>query len=193
MAPLLVGTDGSQKMSKSLGNSIGINEPSDIIYKKVMSIPDNLILQYFELLTDVSNEEIDQFKSELENKIINPMILKKRLAREIITQLYSHEAANAAEKNFVREVQLKEVPEDIPTVQVDNEFPDIRRLLTRYKLVASTSGVVRLINQGAVKLDGRKVTHFTPRVKNGSVLQYGKGSWLKFEVHPPTVSNSNNH
>ncbi|MGB2878151.1 MAG: tyrosine--tRNA ligase, partial [Dehalococcoidales bacterium] len=96
MTPLLVGTDGSQKMSKSLGNYIGVAEPSYTIYGKVMSIPDSLILNYFELVTDVSDEELVLFRKQLSDKNFNPMKLKKHLADEIVKQLYSEEEADVA-------------------------------------------------------------------------------------------------
>ncbi|GAG34153.1 unnamed protein product, partial [marine sediment metagenome] len=89
MTPLLVGTDGSQKMSKSLGNYIGVDEPPNEIYGKVMSIPDSLIMDYFELLTDVADKELGEFRQGLGQETINPMELKKRLGRELVAQLYS--------------------------------------------------------------------------------------------------------
>ena len=86
LVPILIGTDGSQKMSKSLGNYIGVAEPPNEIYGKVMSIPDSLIIDYFELVTDISDQEVEEFRQELKDETINPMTLKKHLAREIVTQ-----------------------------------------------------------------------------------------------------------
>ncbi len=122
MTPLLIGTDGSQKMSKSLGNYIGVAEPPNEIYGKVMSISDNLILHYFELVTDVPDEELTEFRQELSHGSVNPMVLKKRLAGEIVTQLYDKDTANEAEEQFVRVVQGQEMPDDIPEVKVTNEL-----------------------------------------------------------------------
>ena len=102
LVPLLVGTDGTHKMSKSLGNYIGVAEPPDQIYGKVMSIPDNLMMQYFELVTDVPDEELAEFRQQLDSGTVNPMILKKRLAREIVTQLYSQKEAAEAEEHFTQ-------------------------------------------------------------------------------------------
>jgi len=113
LVPLLVGTDGSQKMSKSLGNHIGIDEPPNEIYGKVMSIPDELIMDYFELLTDISDEEFAKFRYRLDTERVKPMRLKKRLAYEIVVQLHGAEAAREAEVRFEREVQRGEVPEEI--------------------------------------------------------------------------------
>ena len=105
MTPLLVGTDGAHKMSKSLGNYIGVAEPPDQIYGKTMSIRDDMILQYFELLTDVPDAELAEFKQGLKDESVNPMILKKRLARELVTQLYDQKAATEAEGNFEKVFQ----------------------------------------------------------------------------------------
>ena len=122
LVPILSGTDGSQKMSKSLGNYIGVAEPPEEIYGKVMSIPDSLIIDYFELVTDVPDEELSEFRRELENETINPMELKKRLAREIVVQLHNQKAASKAEENFTKVIQKKEVPEDIQQVKITKEL-----------------------------------------------------------------------
>jgi len=187
MTPLLIGTDGSQKMSKSLGNYIGVAEPPEEIYGKVMSISDTLILQYFELVTDVPDEELAEFRQQLDNQTINPMMLKKRLAREIITQLYNQEAATEAEDNFARVVQRKEVPDNIPTVSTVDKFPDIRHLLKSSGLVGSISEATRLINQGAVKVDGKRVTDYKVHVRDGSTIQFGKLRWCKIKTVPPII------
>ncbi|MEE8413156.1 MAG: tyrosine--tRNA ligase, partial [Dehalococcoidales bacterium] len=124
----LIGTDGVQKMSKSLGNYIGVAEPPEEQYGKVMSITDSLIMDYFELLTDVPDKELAEFRQALENDSVNPMELKKRLAREIITQLYDQKAASKAEQNFVKTVQNREVPEEIEEYTVS--FDKFREYLT---------------------------------------------------------------
>ena len=187
LSPLLIGTDGSQKMSKSLGNYIGVAEPPNEIYGKVMSITDDLIMDYFELLTDVSDEELEEFRRQLDRQTVNPMILKKRLAREIVTQLYDSEAAQAAEERFVKEVQRKELPEDIPQVKITEELlqkikarslekkgfivsgaevgkPETQEwdvsvplLLSEIGLAKSRSDARRLIKQGAVHIDNRTI------------------------------------
>lgn len=179
MTPLLVGTDGSQKMSKSLGNYIGVAEPSNEIYGKVMSIPDSLLMNYFELVTDVPDEELEELKQQLKDDAINPMELKKRLGREIVTQLYDHKAANEAEEHFAKTVQKKEMPDEIPTIYTNDQLPDIRHLLRDNGLVGSISEATRLINQGAVKIDGKKVTDFRAPVQNGSTLQWSKRLFVK--------------
>jgi tyrosyl-tRNA synthetase len=184
MVPLLVGTDGSQKMSKSLGNYIGVAEAPEQIYGKAMSVPDSLLINYFELLTDVPDLELAEFKND---PSANPMTLKKRLAREIITQLYDREAAAEAEGHFERTVQRKEVPDDIPTTPTSDEFLDIRHLLKSNGLVGSISEATRLVNQGAVKVDGTKVAEYKVHVRDGSVIQFGKLRWCKIKLVPPTI------
>ena len=186
MTPLLVGTDGSQKMSKSLGNYIGVAEPPGEIYGKVMSIPDSLILDYFELVTDVPDDELEEFRQELGNETINPMMLKKRLAREIVTQLYSQKEAAEAEKQFVKVVQRREVPEEIAEYR-QTEYIPISRLLVKAGLVGSHSEVNRLIKQGAVSIDGKRISSNTAPYENGSIIKVGKRSWIKIKLVPPTI------
>jgi tyrosyl-tRNA synthetase len=187
LVPLLVGTDGSQKMSKSLGNYIGIAEPPNEIYGKVMSIPDSLILHYFELVTDVPDQELEEFRQELGNEIINPMTLKQRLSREIVTQLYDKKSASEAEVYFAKVFQKREVPEEIPQVEITKELlqkikarsfkeegsvvsdmdvgkPETEEwtvsvplLLCEIGLAKSRSEAKRLIAQGAVHIDDRTI------------------------------------
>ena len=178
MTPLLVGTDGSHKMSKSLGNYIGVAEPPDEIYGKTMSIPDNLIMEYFELVTDVPDEELEKFRQELDNKNFNPMILKKRLAGEIVSQLYDQEAADEAEVNFKNIIQKKEIPEEIKEFQLSEPIP-ISRLLVKAGLSGSHSEARRLIQQGAVSLDGRKITNTDELVSKGKIIKVGRRRYLK--------------
>ena len=203
MTPLLVGTDGSQKMSKSLGNYIGVAEPPNEIYGKVMSVPDSLILQYFELVTDVPDRELEEFKKELDDKNANPMALKKRLAREIVTRLYNQKAATEAEENFTRVVQKKELPEEIPESrfsflevatppaesvgevrrigmkisQLDDW--DVSRMIVKTGQVKSRGGANRLIAQGAVSIDGEKISGNIAIVKSGSIIKVGKRRFAK--------------
>jgi len=191
MTPLLIGTDGSQKMSKSLGNYIGITEPPNEIYGKVMSIPDSLIRHYFELVTDVSDKELEEFRQELSRETINPMMLKKRLAREIVSQLYSQKEANEAEKRFKKEVQDKELPDkiedlplnlyfkDLPPEQMEFTSVDISKLLVVTGKVKSRNEANRLIEQGAISIDGNKLTGPTANIKIGSIIKVGKRRFAK--------------
>jgi tyrosyl-tRNA synthetase len=118
LVPLLVGTDGQQKMSKSLGNYVGVDDPPNDMYGKVMSIPDDLIMDYFELLTDVPDKELAEFRQQLAAQSVNPMILKKRLAKEIVLQFHGTEAAKAAEANFEKVVQRGEAPEQAIEISI---------------------------------------------------------------------------
>ena len=177
MVPLLVGTDGSQKMSKSLGNYIGVAQPPEAIYGKAMSISDSLIMNYFELLTDVPNEELAEFRQELENNAVNPMTLKKHLAKEIITQLYDQKVAAEAEEHFERTVQRKEVPEEIP------EAPsgELLAMIVEKGLAKSKGEAKRLIAQGAVDINGKKVavTDANKIVPKDSIIKVGKRGYIK--------------
>jgi tyrosyl-tRNA synthetase len=122
LVPILVGTDGTKKMSKSLDNYIGVAEPAEEIYGKTMSIPDSLIMDYFELVTDVPDKELGEFRQALDNNEVNPMVLKKRLAGEIVSQLYDTRTAAKAEQHFAGVVQRKEAPEGIPEVKITKEL-----------------------------------------------------------------------
>ncbi len=177
LVPILTGTDGSQKMSKSLGNYIGVAEPPDEIYGKVMSIPDNLIMDYFVLVTDVPDEELDEFRQGLKDETVNPMMLKKRLAREIITQLYSQKAATEAEKRFVKEFQKREVPEEIKLGT--KAHGSLQDYLVENHLAKSRSEAKRLIEQGAVDVDGKKVTDVQMEVTKDSIIKVGKRRYVK--------------
>jgi tyrosyl-tRNA synthetase len=189
---LLVGTDGVQKMSKSLGNYIGVAEPPDEIYGKTMSINDDLILPYFELVTDVPDEELREFCIQLEGNAVNPMALKKRLAWELVTQFYDEKAATEAEKRFEKVVQKKEIVEDVPTINITGDNvagvrPDIRRLLVENNVVGSISEAVRLKNQSGIKIDDEKINDFNPLIKDGSILQVVKRRQYKIKIVPPTL------
>ena len=192
MMPLLVGTDGSRKMSKSLGNYIGISETPSEIYGKVMSITDTLILHYFELVTDTPDEELKKFKRELANSTINPMELKQRLAREIVSQLYSQMEATKAEEHFAKVFQRRGMPEEIPEHRISfNKFRftslkvhvtkettsivyDASRILVELDLVKSRNEANRLIAQEAVEVDGEKIINNIAPIKNGSIIKVGK-------------------
>lgn len=189
LVPLLIGTDGSQKMSKSLGNYIGITESPDEIYGKVMSINDSLILDYFELVTDVPDKELEEFRQVLDNESINPMDLKKRLAREIVGQLYDAKVAAEAEKHFAQIFQKREVPEEIPEYRLPlSESTDIRELLVTAHLVKSRSEANRLIAQGAVSIDGKKISDNIAPLKSGSIIKVGKRRFVRV-VNTDTINN----
>jgi tyrosyl-tRNA synthetase len=187
--PVLVGTDGVQRMSKSTGNYIGVSEPPEDIYGKTMSIPDSLILQYFELLTDATDEELEEFERQLTDKNFNPMSLKKRLARDIVTELYSEKEAKEAEEQFEKVVQKKETPEDVQEYYVSfSELApdlkqtwnvDISKILVGAGISKSRSEANRLIEQGAVSIDSGQVYYYITPVQSGSIIKVGKRRFVK--------------
>lgn len=186
LVPILTGTDGVMKMSKSLDNYIGVSEPPEQIFGKLMSIPDASIISYFELLTDVPSEELDTFKEALEKHSINPMELKKRLAKEIIIQLYDAQSADLAAEHFKKVVQNKEIPSEISEYKVSfAEFcangseTDISKLITSIKLVKSRSEANRLIKQGAVSVDGVTAPNTNVELQNECIIKVGKRRFAK--------------
>lgn len=176
--PILEGIDGVNKMSKSLGNYIGINEPAKDMYVKTMQIPDNLIIKYFELATDIHPDEIDKIKEELKNGA-NPRDVKMRLAKEI-TSLYHGEAeAMSSEEYFKSLFQKNEVPIDIPEYKLSLKETLIE-ILINSNLISSKSEGRRLIIQGGVKLNGEKIFDSSKfNFNNNDILQVGKRNFLK--------------
>jgi len=190
LVPLLVGTDGHQKMSKSLNNHIGIAEPPREIYGKVMSIPDSLIVDYFELVTDVAEEEITEFKKQLKTRSVNPMNLKKRLAHEIVRQFHGKQAADEAQEHFTHVFQQREIPKETHTVElrgivdISGKFEvevqrDITSLIVEAGLAKSRSEANRLLAQGAIEVDGEKVSTSLVTLKDGSIIKVGKRRFLR--------------
>jgi tyrosyl-tRNA synthetase len=177
LVPILTGTDGSQKMSKSLGNYIGVAEPPQEIFGKVMSIPDSLIMQYLKLLTDVPDKELVEIGRALESSSVNPMELKKRLAREITGQLYDQTAVVDADAHFARTVQRKEMPEGIKNGTESG--CSLRDYLVANNLASSRSEAKRLIEQGSVYMDGQRTTDCNLSVPPGITIQVGKRRFLK--------------
>jgi len=177
MVPLLVGTDGSQKMSKSLGNYIGVAEAPEQIYGKSMSVPDSLLLNYFELLTDVPDAELKEFKKELDDPAANPMTLKKRLAREIITQLYNLKTTAKAEEHFERTVQRKEVPEEIALGTKSGK--SLQDYLLENQLAKSKSEARRLIDQGGVYINDERAKNVNYTVQKGDIIRVGKRRYIQ--------------
>jgi tyrosyl-tRNA synthetase len=180
MVPLLVGTDGVHKMSKSLGNYIGVAETPENIFGKVMSIPDSIIMNYFELLTDVSDSELEEFRRLLDKNEINPMSLKKKLGKEIVTRLYDSVAAAEAEGHFSKVVQKKETPDEIEEYcyNLDGNV-DLKDLLTYIKMARSRSDAGRLIDQGAVSINGQTVTVNSIKLESGCIVKVGKRRFAK--------------
>ena len=186
--PILIGIDGKNKMSKSLGNYIGINEPPKDMYGKIMSIPDSLMLSYFELLTDVPNSEINEIKTNLEKGLVNPKDIKKRLAREIVSMYYNKKVAEKEELEFERVFRNKELPEEIPEIVIDEkELKEgkiwVVKLLQITNLVKSKSEAIRLISQGGVSINNEKVkdSNIDIPLKSDSIIKVGKRKFVKIK------------
>ena len=175
--PLLEGTDGVDKMSKSLGNYIGIDEAPNEMFGKIMSISDELMWRYYELLTDLPPSEIETMKASGEN----PRNLKVNLAKMIITDFHSEEDAENAEEDFVARFVKKEVPDDIEEATVAAQTWNLAELLNETNLAASKKEAKRLIEQGGVKLNGEKVsdTNAEIELKDELLLQVGKRKFLR--------------
>ena len=172
LMPILVGTDGVQKMSKSLGNYVGVEEPPNDMYGKLMSLPDQLIGSYFEYLTDMPEQELAGLSHDLTTGSVNPMDLKKRLARDITAQFHDGAAANAAEEHFERVVQRRDLPEEMPELNLPPykgnvyisgppeileepagaPMPKLPMLLHAAGLASSMTEAKRLLSQGAIEL-----------------------------------------
>ena len=178
MTALLVGTDGVHKMSKSLGNYIGVDEAPDEIYGKVMALADNMIIQYFELLTDVSDNELMDFKRQIAGNTVNPMVLKKRLAVELVAQLHGHDNAVKADEHFTNVFQKREMPEEITEIKVAAD-EDIRDIITRANIAKSRSDATRLLQQGAISIDGVKLTSGKTAYQDGNIIKVGKHNFIK--------------
>ncbi|MFH0905468.1 MAG: tyrosine--tRNA ligase [bacterium] len=173
--PLLAGTDGKQKMSQSLGNYIGITEDAATQYGKIMSIPDDLIYNYFEMVTNVDVRELAEIKKLLKSKKANPRDLKMQLAKTIVTMYHNEAAAHKAEANFVNVFQKHETPDDIQMISLAKPLRLVD-VIFDHKLAASKSEARRLVEQRGVKVNHHIVTdaEFLIEPKTGLIIQVGK-------------------
>ncbi len=178
--PLLRGTDGVRKMSKSYDNYIGITEPPEEMYGKTMSIPDELLEEWYRLASSLRGAELEQ---ALRLAASDPLGAKRALARDIVTSYYGEEAARRAEEHFDRVIRRKEEPEEIPTVEVEAEESEmwLPHVLVKAGLAASNSEAVRLIGQGAVQVDGKAVTEREARLETSRdyVIRRGKRRFVR--------------
>ena len=181
--PLLEGLDGVQKMSKSLGNYIGITEPPREMFGKVMSISDDLMWRYYELLTDLQPREIEALKVAAANGERNPRDLKAELGRHIVADFYSQQEAEEAAREFDQMFRERQIPSDIPTVEKPAEVIRLVKLMAAEGLAPSVSEAQRLISQGSVKLDGERVTdvkqEIAPALDQEVLIQVGKRKFLR--------------
>lgn len=180
--PLLEGTDGVQKMSKSLGNHIGIAEPPGEMFGKLMSIPDALIARYFTLLTDAEPAWIAQVEQRIKTRAMNPRDAKAELATTLVSQYHGSAAARKAAQEFTKVFSKREQPSDIPELAIqDQETVNLIELMVASKLAATKNEARRLLKQGGVKLNGKTVTNSSlPRAQaSGAVLQVGPRRFRK--------------
>ena len=185
--PILVGLDGSRKMSKSLGNYIGITEPPAEMFGKIMSIPDELMWSYYELLTDRTPANIAALKAEILSGKKHPMDVKMQLAREIIAPFHGQDAGNKASEQFQRVFRDRQAPEEAPVKKIAmNGVKKLTTLLVELQLIASKSEAERLIKQGGVEIDGARVDDPRKDVDLGRpsefLLRAGKKKFVKVVV-----------
>ncbi|MCM3624228.1 tyrosine--tRNA ligase [Brevibacillus borstelensis] len=187
--PLLEGLDGVQKMSKSLGNYIGVNEPANEIYGKAMSVPDELMLRYYELATDMSNEDMEALRAGLADGSVHPRDAKMNLAKTFVRMYHGEEAAEAAENYFKTVFQQRALPTDIPEVKLDaaayeNGEAGIVNLVFDLGLADSKGEARRMVQQGAVKINEEKVADINASVKlaDEMVVQVGKRKFAKVKL-----------
>lgn len=180
---LLEGTDGSEKMSKSLNNAICFTDSSKDIFGKTMSIPDTLIYKYFKLCTDISDSELADIRSLLDDKNSNPRNLKVKLGYELVKKYYDKQTAENAQKEFESIFVKKEIPDDIPEYIMKKDEIKLTHLMKESKLADSTSNAARLITQGGVYIDGEKVSdvNFILKPEKEIIIKVGKRKFLKIK------------
>lgn len=179
MMPIIEGLDGVQKMSKSLGNHIGINEEPEVMFKKCMEIPDNLIIRFCELVSAFSPDKIKVFKEKLDNGE-NPRNIKLILAKHIVELFHGKENAEIAKKFFIDAFQKNKTPDNIPELKVNvSTFNELIPLLTENNFSKSNSDVRRLLKQGGVKLNNEVLNDVNKEIKNSDVIKLGKKVFVK--------------
>jgi len=190
--PILVGIDGIEKMSKSLGNYIGVTEPPEEIFGKVMSIPDNIIIDYYRLLTRLSKSQIDEIERDITHGGKNPVYTKRRLAKLIVESLYDNQKADFAEEHFNSIFKEKKIPEKVQQYKLDAS--DIKEgkvwlvnLLVKCKLADSNSSARRLILQGAIKIGNSKIDDINSEIDikflDGKIIQKGKRYFCRIIIN----------
>jgi tyrosyl-tRNA synthetase len=179
--PILEGLDGVQKMSKSLNNYIGIDDAPDDMFGKIMSVSDDLMWRYLELLSFETLETIESWKQEVENGE-NPRNIKFRLAEEIITRFHSNDAAKQAQQNFINRFSKNKIPDEMPEFNFDSGIK-IANLLKEAGLVNSTSDAFRMIKEGAAKIEGEKINDRNLEPELGTaVYQVGKRKFARVTI-----------
>ena len=180
--PLLVGTDGQKKMSQSYDNYISIKDPPNDIFGKLMSIPDHAMWDYYLMLTDITLKEINTYKVNIENNLVNPFQIKKELGIHILTELYDENIALSASNEFEDITIEKNIPENIPNLKIPvNKLTHLPKVFVDNKITKSTSEARRLIESKSVTIDGVLVDNLDINTENinGKILQVGKRRFFK--------------
>jgi len=180
--PLIEGTDGYLKMSKSYDNYIAFNDSPQDIFGKVMSIPDHLIIRYMKYLTDIPKDKIKKIEEQMKSGEVNPRDIKMILAEEIVTLLYNKKEAEKAKQNFVSIFQKREMPEDLPEIQIKSG-ETILDIVSKTDVYDSNSEMKRAIMQGAIRINDEKIKDFKNVVdcEDGAILRVGKKSYFKIK------------
>ncbi|MEW9936006.1 tyrosine--tRNA ligase [Clostridium butyricum] len=181
--PLLEGLDGKEKMSKSLGNYIGIDEDADVMFEKAMRIPDELIIKYFNLVTDIHPDIIDGIEKELNDRSINPRDIKMRLAREITLLYNNEEKTKSAEERFKKVFQKGQIPDNIEVIKVNKNNLDISEILVNNNFVKSKNELRRISNQGGLKVNENKISDLSKvEIEDKMIIQIGKKKFVCIEL-----------
>ncbi|MCD6181323.1 MAG: tyrosine--tRNA ligase [Candidatus Cloacimonetes bacterium] len=182
LSPILMGTDGKEKMSKSLNNYIAVFDTPQDKYGKTMSIPDELIINYFNYATKVDPDEIEAIAAELKEGKTNPKFIKQRLAREIVALYHGADVAARAEEEFNQIFKKKEIPDDIPTFALTENPMRLIDVLTQSKICASGGEARRMLKQNAVSIDGRKIADINHEIDGEVVIKVGKRRFIKVVI-----------
>ncbi|WP_154826824.1 tyrosine--tRNA ligase [Clostridium butyricum] len=181
--PLLEGLDGKEKMSKSLGNYIGIDEDADVMFEKAMRIPDELIIKYFNLVTDIHPDIIEGIEKELNDGSINPRDIKMRLAREITLLYNNEEKTKSAEERFKKVFQKGQIPDNIEVIKVNKNNLDISEILVNNNFVKSKNELRRISNQGGLKVNENKISDLSKvEIEDKMIIQIGKKKFVCIEL-----------
>ncbi len=178
LSPILMGTDGKEKMSKSLNNYIAVLDSPEDKYGKVMSIPDNLIINYYKYATSKTPEEIKKIESILKEGKVNPKSIKQQLAKEIVESFHGKEAAEKAEEHFNKVFSKKQLPDDMPEYKLSGS-KKLTEILVETGLCKSAGEAKRLMKQNAVKVDDIKINDIMFEIKENAVIKVGKRRFLK--------------
>jgi len=184
--PLLEGLDGVEKMSKSLNNYVGITEPPGEIYGKIMSISDPLMFRYYELLTDESLSQIERWRREVKENTVHPKHLKSQLAKVVVSDFWGEEEAEKAAQEFERVFKFKEIPSDVEEIKLEKSGVELIDLLVSKNIFPSRGEAKRMIRQGGVYLDGKRVTDIGLKIDSGEkkdfILKIGKRKFFKIKA-----------